>query len=56
MSVGADSLLAVCEGQHLLTQTTVLRERLLVHLLLDVTYQDLGVQRARRVESCTTTG
>lgn len=33
VAIGADGLLAICEGQDLLTQTTVLREGLLVHLL-----------------------
>lgn len=33
VAIGADGLLAICERQDLLTQTTVLREGLLVHLL-----------------------
>ena len=41
MTVFTDGLFVVREGQHLLTQAAALRERLLVHLVLDVANQDL---------------
>lgn len=48
MAVGADGLLAICEGQDLLTQTAVLGEGLLVHLLGDVANQHLRRQGGGR--------
>lgn len=42
MAIGADGLLAICEGQDLFTQAAVLRERLLVHLLGDVSDEHPG--------------
>lgn len=41
VAIGADGLLAICEGQDLFTQAAVLRERLLVHLLGDVSDEHL---------------
>lgn len=41
VAIGADGLLAVGEGQDLLTQTAVLGEGLFVHLLQDVPNQHL---------------
>lgn len=43
MSVFTDGLFVVGEGQRGLTQAAVLRERLLVQLLPDVTDQNLKV-------------
>lgn len=48
MAIGADSLLAVGEGQDLLAQTAVLREGLFVHLLQDVPNQHLQHTRGTR--------
>lgn len=42
MPIGANSLLAIRERQDLLTQTAVLGEGLLIHLLGDMSNQDLG--------------
>lgn len=33
VAIGTDCLFAICEWQNLFTQTTVLRESLLIHLL-----------------------
>lgn len=51
MTVFADCLLVVREGQHLLTQAAALRERLLVHLVLDVANQDLRKMMHRETKS-----
>lgn len=51
MSVFTDGLLVVCEGQHSLTQAAALRECLLVHLFLDVAYQDLRTTMHRHKDS-----
>lgn len=47
MAVGADRLLAIREWQDLFTQTAVLGEGLLVHLLRDVADQHLARQSSR---------
>lgn len=41
VTIFTDCLFVVREGQHGLTQAAALRERLLVHLVLDVANQDL---------------
>lgn len=57
VAVGADGLLAVCERQDLLAQAAVLREGLLVHLLGDVSDQDLGRKSRRQgPRECKPTG
>lgn len=47
VSIFTHGLFVVCEGQHILTQAAALRERLLVHLILDVANQDLKDKACR---------